>query len=268
MLKNRRHEEILEVLQRKGYISLVELVDELGASTATVRRDLAFLEEHNLLVRTHGGAVTASRSTSLEPSLKVKRGRMPEAKRVIGKAAAELVSPGETLLLDAGSTTWEVANCLPRQFNLDIVSNDLLILLQLGDIPSYNVVDPGGVVRKSVFSLMGHQPEAFVSSLRVNWTFLGADAIDPVFGITNANIEEVPLKQAMIRAAMRVVVVADHTKFGRTAFTRVSSLRDVHLVITDDGLDPALASAIREAGVELRVVPAEQQPNTNSKSPR
>jgi DeoR/GlpR family transcriptional regulator of sugar metabolism len=241
-------------LQKKGYVGLAELVDELGASSATVRRDLAYLEEHNLLVRTHGGAMTASRSTSLEPSLKVKRGRMPEAKRAIGQAAAALVSPGETILLDAGSTTWEVANCLPRQFHLEIVSNDLEILKLLADIPSFEVVDTGGVVRRSVYSLMGHVTENFIRSLRVNWTFLGADAIDPQYGITNVNLEEVPIKQAMIRAAMKAVIVADHTKFGCAAFASVGSLRDVHMVITDSGLSPELANAVREAGVELQLV--------------
>jgi DeoR/GlpR family transcriptional regulator of sugar metabolism len=261
MLKNQRHEEILEVLKRKGYVSLADLVAELGASAATVRRDLAYLEEHNLLLRTHGGAVTASRSTSLEPSLRVKRGRMTEAKHAIGRAAAVLVAPDETVLLDAGSTTWEVANCLPRQFNLNVVSNDLQILLLLADVPTFNTVDTGGVVRKSVYSLTGHPAEDFIRSLRVNWTFLGADAIDPVFGITNANMDEVPIKQAMIHAAVKVVVVADHTKFGRTAFARVGDLRDVHMVITDSGLSPELAAAVREAGVELRLVPVGEPPD-------
>lgn len=254
MLQNERHQRIIEAVRRDGYAEVSNLAEILGASGATIRRDLAYLEDQHLLMRTHGGAVLASGSTSQEPPLRVKRSRMVEAKRLIGRAAAELVSPGQTILLDAGSTTWQVAHHLLDHQHLVIVSNDLQILHHLADIPTFTVVDTGGVIRKSVYTLMGHRAESFIRTIHANWTFLGADAVHTEHGITNVNLEEAPIKQAMIRAGMKVVVVADHTKIDKVVFAKVCDLNEVHILITDSGIEEGLAAAIRETGVELQIV--------------
>lgn len=249
-----RQQAILSLLRSNGYQSIGDLAQHLDVSIATTRRDLTVLENSGLAVRTHGGALSLShRSTSHEPTLDDKQRKMVDEKRSIAELAASLVSPGETVLLDSGSTTWHVAQYLKEIRPLSVVSNDLRILWDLANTPGHTLIGTSGVVRSNVFSLLGPQTVEFLSGLNVNWTFLGADALDLGRGITNVNLEEAVVKRSMIRAARRVVVVADHTKFGRTAFAEVCDLHDVEMVVTDRGLSPEVFEEMRNAGVDVRM---------------
>jgi DeoR/GlpR family transcriptional regulator of sugar metabolism len=180
---------------------------------------------------------------------------MLEAKRLIGREAASLIKPGETVILDAGSTTWQIADNLRAEDDLTLISNDLQILLRLAALtPGCTVVSTGGLVRESVNALYGSEAERSVESLTVNWTFLGANGLHLERGITNSNLVTVSLRQAMIRAGKQVVVVADHTKFNQVALAHVCDLSEIDMIITDCGLDDQTASQFRDAGVEIRRV--------------
>jgi DeoR family transcriptional regulator of aga operon len=256
-----RLRHLLAVLKGNGYASVHSLAAELGVSVATVRRDLAALARSGAIARTHGGALSLSdRSTAYEPTMDQKRGRQRAEKEAIGRLAASLVHPGETLLLDAGSTTWHLARQLRGLGPLTVVSNDLTILETLGEAQQITVLDPGGTVRPHVFTLLGTQTLRVLEGLRVNWTFLGADAIDLEMGITNVNIEEVAVKQAMLRAGLRVAVLADHTKFGVRVLAQVCPLTQVQLILTDPGVPSSMVDRIRDLGVDLKIaeVPAEK----------
>jgi DeoR family transcriptional regulator of aga operon len=249
-----RLRHLLSVLKGNGYASVRSLAAELGVSVATVRRDLATLARSGSVARTHGGALSLSdRSTAYEPTMEQKRGRLRAEKEAIGLLAASLVHPGETLILDAGSTTWHLARQLRGMGPLTIVSNDLTILETLSEAQQITVLDPGGTVRPHVFTLLGTQTLRILEGLQVNWTFLGADAIDLEMGITNVNIEEVAVKQAMLRAGLRVGVLADHTKFGVRVLAQVCPLSRVQLIITDPGIPEQMAGRIRDLGVDLRI---------------
>jgi len=250
----RRQETILSLLRRGGYQSIHSLTETLDVSIATMRRDLTDLEEEGLVVRTHGGVFPLSdRSTSHEPTLDDKRRKMVAEKLAIGALAAKLVSPGETVIIDSGSTTWHVADQLKAIHPLTVASNDLRILWDLANTPGLTLIATSGVVRSHVFALLGAQTIEFLDGLNVNWTFLGADAIDPDRGITNVNIEEAAVKRAMIRAARKTAVVADHTKFGATTFSVVCDLNEVDFVLTDNGLGREMSDRVRETGVQLLV---------------
>lgn len=250
----KRQEAILSLLRRGGYQSIHSLTDTLNVSIATMRRDLTDLEDEGLVVRTHGGVLPLSdRSTSHEPTLDDKQRKMVAEKLAIGRLAATLVSPGETVILDSGSTTWHVAQQLKSIRPLTVATNDLRILWDLANSPGLTLIATSGVVRSHVFSLLGPQTIEFLDGLNVNWTFLGADAIDPLRGITNVNIEEAVVKRAMIRAARKTAVVADHTKFGATTFSAVCGLDEVDCVITDTGLGREMSDRVRKTGVLLMV---------------
>jgi DeoR family fructose operon transcriptional repressor len=255
MLVDRRRREILRILQKEGYVEVTDLAEVFAVSLATVRRDLLTLENEGLLVRTHGGAVSNSASTAWEPSWDSKRTKMLEAKRLIGREAASLIQPGETIILDAGSTTWHVADHLKPESRLTVISNDLQILLRLASLtPGCTVVSTGGVVRESIYVLYGSEAERFIKSLKVNWAFLGANGLDLERGLTNSNLVTVSLRKAMIQASKRVVVLADHTKFNQVALAQVCELSEIDMIITDTGLDEDTARRFRDAGVEIRQV--------------
>jgi DeoR/GlpR family transcriptional regulator of sugar metabolism len=255
MLADQRRRVILHTIQTEGYVEVTDLAEKFNVSMATVRRDLLALEDNGLLTRTHGGAIPISASTAWEPSWDSKRTTMLATKRLIGREAASLIKPGETIILDAGSTTWQIADNLKSEDNLTIVSNDLQILLRLSTLtPGCTVVSTGGLIRESLYALYGSEAERFVESLTVNWTFLGVNGLHLERGLTNSNLVTVSLRQAMIRAGKRVVVVADHTKFNQIALAHVCDLSEIDMIITDSGLDDETADQFRDAGVNVRKV--------------
>jgi len=164
------------------------------------------------------------------------------------------VHPGETVILDSGSTTWQVGQALKSKTPLTVVTNDIKILWDLANTPEFTLISAGGFLRPNVYTLLGSETVRFLENLTVNWTFLGADAVALQGGVTNVNLEEVAVKQAMIRAGRRTVLVTDRTKFGKTVFAKVCDLRRLDRIVTDAGLVPSLAQEMRAAGVSLQLV--------------
>jgi len=234
VLAEERRAILLRELQDKGYIEVTATASHLDVSAATVRRDLTRLEQEGHLIRTRGGAVRVGKSTTLELPYDIKRHRRIEEKRRIATAAAEMVHNGETIILDAGSTTYELALLLLRMRSLTVVTNDLHIAAKLASNPNITLVCTGGIARANVYTLLGPQVEAFLRTLRVNKTFLGADAIHPDGTIANVNLEEVAVKQAMIRAAGEVILLADSSKFDVVGFAKVCDFGEVDVLVTDD----------------------------------
>nr|MBC7244519.1 DeoR/GlpR transcriptional regulator [Chloroflexota bacterium] len=254
MLAEERRAILLDKLREKGYIEVAEIAVPLEVSPATIRRDLAHLERGGQLIRTRGGAVIAVPSTTLEPPYEIKRQRNIEQKRRIAAAAAEMVRDGETIILDAGSTTYELALLLARRRNLTVVTNDLQIAVKLAANPNIALVCTGGVARANVYTLLGPQTEAFLRTLRVNKTFLGADAIHEDGVIGNVVLEEVAIKQAMLHAGEQVIVLADSSKFGVIGFARVCDLGEVDVLITDTDVSTRALDMLKAWPVEVKLV--------------
>lgn len=209
------------------------LSQALGVSPATVRRDLTELEKQGLLRRTHGGALPLS-GTSFEPSFGQKSGEQVEEKRRIGAAAASLTRDGETVILDAGTTTMEIARALSGRRDLTAVTNSVSIAAELATMEGVHVILTGGDLRKNTMALVGPAAEAFLRTITADRVFLGINGIDPERGLTTPNLLEAATKQAMVRAASEVVVVADHTKLGRVAFAHVAGLDQVDRLVCDE----------------------------------
>lgn len=240
MRTGQRKREILRQLYLTGYVGAKQLADSLGVDGSTIRRDLDALEREGHLERTHGGARALAGAVDIPYA--VKRGEHLAAKQAIGARARDLVRDGDSLLLDAGSTTYALALALAGRRNLTIVTNDLLVGQAVVDYPGVRLLVAGGELLSYTYTLVGQRAIAFVEDLRVDWTFLGADAIDAASGITNTNTVEIQLKRAMLAAARTTVVLVDSSKFGRHALVRVAGLDEVDRIITDDGLDPAEAA--------------------------
>lgn len=248
-----RRQAILDAVRTTGYVRAAELTSILHVDASTIRRDMDRLERAGLIRRMHGGALPADPEDTIDTPYEVRRSQHAAAKTAIGRAAAELVEDGQTVLIDNGSTTYEVAAALKNHRGLTVVTNDLMVAMCLRSHGSHQVHVTGGLLLETVFTLVGPVATQAVEGLHVDWAFLGAEGVDAEAGITNINVVEIPLKRAMIAAARRVAVVADSSKLGRRSLATVCPMSDVDIVLTDDrfvaDIDPGLGSSLRVVSI-------------------
>jgi DeoR family transcriptional regulator of aga operon len=252
MRQPERLNAILEQLSLDGNLSVVEIARSLDVSPATVRRDLRLLEDQRMLERTHGGAVP--HGVLYELPLRYKSTRQPEQKRRIAREAASRVREGWAIGLTGGTTTTEVVRALVDVPRLTIVTNALNIAAEIAVRPNLKLVVTGGVARSESYELVGPIAEASLQGLNLDMAFLSVDGIASKAGLTTHHETEAASDRALMARAARVVVVADNSKLGATAFARICDLADVDEVITDDGADRAVLAAIRESGVAVTTV--------------
>ena len=253
ILAEERRAILLRELNENGYVQATELAERLNISAITIRRDLTQLEEEGLCVRKRGGAVPSAQSVTLELPYQVKQHNCIAEKKRIAQAAVRMVNHGSTIILDSGSTTYALALLLSQK-RITVVTNDLQIAVSLACNPNINLICTGGIARANVFSLHGSQVESFIRNLRVDITFLGADAIHEDGTVSNVSIEEAMIKQAMIGAAERTVLLADSSKFSKAGFARVCSLGQLDTVITDSGIAFDKQELLATMGVKVIVV--------------
>lgn len=244
-----RRGEILSLVQQNGEVSASELSELLGVSEVTVRSDLRALAQAGQVRRTRGGArrpLELHRESSLEET----RHKHAAAKRRIGRAAAALVQDGETVFLDVGSTTTEVARALsPTLHGVTVITNGLNIALELERLPNLQVIVTGGTLRPLQHSLVSPYALEVLGRIHADRLFLGCNGVSAAAGVTNANHEEAEIKRVMVRQAREVVVVADHSKLGQVSRAQVAPIGAVHTLITDrhaDGLSAELQASLAD----------------------
>lgn len=244
---------ILEHLGSGGNVRVTDLADEMGASLASVRRDLQLLESQHLLTRTHGGAVSSG--VLYELPMRYRGGRHHVEKRRIAQAAAALVTDGvSSVALSGGTTTTEVARVLGSRSGLKVVTNAINIAADLALRPAVTLFVCGGTARPESHELVGPLAEQALAQLNVDITFVGVDGISAGAGLTTHHEVEAATNRAMIRAAQRIVVVTDGSKVGRRAFANIAAIGAVTDLITDASADPEECRAIQEAGVGVVMV--------------
>jgi DeoR family transcriptional regulator of aga operon len=252
MLRSQRQAHIIAQLQAHGFVEIAQLCKELGTDRSTARRDLLDLARRGFVQRTRGGALAGAAIGNLDIPYAVKRSEHLHEKQAIGRAAAKLVGPSETVILDSGSTTYQVAVALRGRRDISVITNDLRIATTLAESPRAQLFVTGGILLESVYTLVGPQTVEQLRSLRVDRTFLGADAIHHSEGVTNITMVEVEVKRAMIAAARRVTVVADSSKFERRSVVPVCALGEVDEIVTDGNLPTEVRHLY---GDVLRTVP-------------
>ncbi|HWG02244.1 MAG TPA: DeoR/GlpR family DNA-binding transcription regulator [Trebonia sp.] len=252
MHKSARLSAILERLADGGTVDVGELAEELSASPATIRRDLAALERQRLLARTHGGAV--AHAVSYELPLRYKGIRYAEEKRRIAEAAAALVSEGMAVGLTGGTTATEVARALADHQGLTIVTNALNIASELGVRPNIKLIVTGGLARSQSYELSGPIAEGSLLGLNLDMAFIGVDGVDAKAGCTTHEEVEAHTNSVMIEHAKHVVLVADSSKIGKVAFARICPARAVDELISDTAANAAAVKALSDAGVRVTLV--------------
>lgn len=252
LLSEPRRRRILEWVQEEGSARVRDLAAAFGVSEATIRQDLERLEGDGHVKREHGGA-HLNTAPAAPGSMVLHHQENMDKKRRIGALAASLVADGETLILDAGTTTTEVANRLVQRRDLTIITNALNVAVILGGVLGNAVHMPGGQFKAPTLSLSGDASVEYFSRIYAAKLFLATAGVDLEAGLTYPSFADLQLKQAMIRAAARVILVADSTKIGRSAFTRLSTLDVVDSFVTDDGISDADMKAFESRGIEVLV---------------
>jgi DeoR/GlpR family transcriptional regulator of sugar metabolism len=247
-----RRAGILAWLQEEGSARVRTLAEAFDVSEVTVRQDLEKLEADGFIVREHGGAFLKSVTQQVR-AMALQHAENMDAKRAIGRAAAALVGDGETIILDSGSTTTEVAAQLHGRRDMTVITNALNIALMLGAQPGFDVHMSGGHFKAPTLSLSGDRSADYFRGLFAQTLFLATAAVDLRTGLTYPALSDIPVKRAMIEAAERVVLVADSSKIGRRSFTALGGIELVDVLVTDAGIAAADRSAIEQAGVEVMV---------------
>lgn len=248
MTGEERRQQLSEVLARRGFADLSLLVTELGVSESTIRRDLSQLEDEGIVRRTHGGAVFVSERISAL-NYAARESAAAAEKQAIGQAAARLIQDGETVLLDGGTTTFQIArNLLMR--SLQVVTNSLPIANLLGAASGIELIVIGGYIYPRTGVALGPLAQQELTSLHVNRAFMGVAGITEE-GLYNANVLMVETELQMMQSAEEIVIVADHSKFGRRALARLCGWDHVDQVVSDESLDPRWQQVVRAAGAQM-----------------
>ncbi|WP_439603412.1 DeoR/GlpR family DNA-binding transcription regulator [Devosia sp.] len=250
LLAEPRRRKILEWLQEEGSARVRDLSAAFEVSEATIRQDLERLEADGHISREHGGAFLKTLPRQVE-TLSLQHLENMDKKRKIGVRAASLVGDGETIILDAGSTTTEVAQGLLQRRELTVITNALNIALILGAVPGFAVHMPGGQFKAPTLSLSGDKSVEYFRDILAGKLFLATAGVSLEAGLTYPSFADLQLKQAMIKAAQHVYLVADSTKINRTSFTRLGTLDVIHSFITDDGIRDEDAREFERRGIEL-----------------
>jgi DeoR family transcriptional regulator, fructose operon transcriptional repressor len=258
LLVEQRRSQLLEIVRQSGFASLPELAEKLGVSESTVRRDLDYLEESGTAKRTHGGVFYAGPSPKL-PHFEERGPAQWDKKKHIAERTAALVEDGDTILLDGGSTTYEVARLLVGR-PLQVVTNSLPVANLFASTMAGNLVLIGGAVYPGTGVMLGPYANEMLTRLNVRRAILSVAGISER-GFFNNNLLLVETERAMMKAADQVVIVADSTKFGRQSLAHLCGLGEVHTVVADSDVKQEWREAISEVGVEMIV--AGQTEKTN-----
>ncbi|GAA3801438.1 DeoR/GlpR family DNA-binding transcription regulator [Sphaerisporangium flaviroseum] len=250
MYAEERQQEILRRARAIGRVDVVTLGEEFAVTTETIRRDLTVLERAGVLRRVHGGAIPVER-LGFEPELAARDEVMTAEKERIAKAAvAELPEDG-AIIIDAGSTTGRLVRILPADRELTVIVNSPPLATVLATRANLNVIMLGGRLRGRTLATVDDWALRPLSRLNVDVAFMAANGCSVAKGLTTPDPAEAAIKRAMIKAAKRSVLLADHTKFADTYLARFASVHEIDVVITDTGLDPATVADVVAAGPEV-----------------
>jgi len=253
LLTKERREKILELLIENNNVRVSMLSKLFGVSRETIRQDLLSLEKEGMIIKEHGGAIL-NRESIIDIAFSKRAREHAVQKRHIGMAAAELIKDGDTVILDAGTTTPYIARSIRTARNLTAITPSLKVTSELGGKEGVTVIMPGGVFNPLGYSLYGPQTEEFFLKINADKFFLAIHGVDVVKGLTEINIQIAHLKQVMMRSAREVILVADSSKFEEVEYAFVAPLTEVGTIITDTNLKEDIGEEIHRLGIKLILV--------------
>lgn len=248
-----RHKFILDKLNEAGIVHVADLSKELDVTVVTVRKDLKLLEDKGLLYRSHGSASLSSPYVNDKPVDEKKLVRVEE-KIKIAQVAVGLVEENDAIIIGSGTTVVSFAKMLPKNQKLTVLTAAMNVTLALIDAPDVEIVQLGGVVRKSSSSVVGNYAEEMMRNFACSKLFLSVDGISLDFGLTTSHMMEAHLNAQMIQSVQKTIVLVDSSKFGKKGFGKICNLEDIDMIITDAGIPDQYREKIEEMGIEVKVV--------------
>jgi DeoR family transcriptional regulator of aga operon len=245
-----RQNQILQLVTRSQRISVAELCETFAVSEATARRDLETLAGQGKVQRVHGGAIALTEAPPESPILQRDREQADEKTR-IGLAAALLVRDGETVFLGSGTTVLEVARALRTRPGLTIITNSLPVVNVFAGLENIDVICLGGMLRDNELSFIGHITQQALAEVRADKVIMGTRAISLEHGLTHEYLPETMTDRAILKAGQEIIVVADHTKFGRAATVLLAPLESIHTIVTDGQTRQDFIHAVQEKGIRV-----------------
>jgi DeoR family transcriptional regulator of aga operon len=245
-----RQNQILQFVLRSQRISIEELCENFSVSAATARRDLETLASKGKVQRVHGGAIALNQAPP-EQSILQRQDEQSQEKFRIGQAAAALIHDGETVFLGSGTTVLEAARALRERRNLTVITNSLPVVNTLAGAEGITVICLGGMLRDSELSFIGHITEQTLAEVRADKVLIGTRAISLEHGLTHEYLPETMTDRAILNAGKEIIVVADHTKFGRAAAVLLAPLGRIHTIVTDGQTPQNFVDAVQENGIRL-----------------
>jgi DeoR/GlpR family transcriptional regulator of sugar metabolism len=253
MMAEERRTQILQTVRNVGRVKVNELVSRFNTSAVTIRNDLNELHQRGLVLRSHGGAVLPDKILRESPVYERLKAYSDE-KRRIGAMAATLINDGETIILDSGTTTLEIARQIKKKQGLQIITNGVNIAAELLDAPDAQVFIVGGTVRRESASISGRFTEEMFDQFSADKLFLSGAGCDLDFGVSGANLEETMVNRAMLRISREIILVADASKFSKRSMTRIAPFAEIDTVISDTSLDEETQIKLRAQGCNLILV--------------
>jgi DeoR family transcriptional regulator, aga operon transcriptional repressor len=253
LLNEERRRTILELINREGRVLVNELATTFNTSQVTIRKDLEILHADGLLHRTHGGALPSREGALADPTLREKEKLHRKEKLRIAEVAASMVSEGQVVILDSGTTTTAIARALRSFHNLTVVTNAVNIVSELSGT-DVEVIVTGGALRKNSFSLVGPIAEETLRRLSADILFLGVDGFDVSYGLSTPNLLEAKVNRIMVEVSKTTVAVCDSSKFGRRSLALIAPPIGMQHVITDHGISKSDLKALRKAGINVALV--------------
>lgn len=252
---NERRADILQILNQNNRVMVNELCEKYGLSEVTIRKDLEILKNRSLLFRIRGGAIRipSINIDGKDVGIESKRLFHFKQKKAIGKLAASLIKENETIIIDSGTTTMEVAKNLHNFQNLTIVTNAIDIALEVSKYNRFSVIMLGGHLRESSLSTVGPLAESVLKVCYCDKLFLGVDSINIDEGISTPNIEEANINQTMITMAKETIAVLDSSKFNKRSFAFIAKVKDIDGIVTDEDIPRQILSDLREKKIEVHV---------------
>ena len=249
-----RRQQIAQLLEVQQRVTVPELSQAFAVSEVTIRKDLAWLESHKIATRTHGGAVLATNNNAAEMGFDVREHLQHSEKDRIGAAAADYVQNGETIFLDASTTSLAMAHFLKSKRELTVVTNGLRTGMELAGSPGLSVLMPGGMLRSESLSLVGTWGKAVFQEIHIGKAFVSARGFTFTEGLTDVSSEEVNLKRSLVETTKEVIAIIDHSKWDQLAFATFCPPERVRLIITDSKAPRILVEQAQERGIEVWMV--------------
>ena len=248
-----RRDQILRFVTQEGKATVSEFIDKFQVSGATIRRDLEFLERQNLIQRAHGGAMSRS-GVLFEPDYSEQKERFLEEKKRIGREASKLVQEGEVIFLEASTTVLQLAKYIRNRRSLTIVTNSLDIVREFDGNKEIDLVLTGGALKRRTHALIGPLTEISLHEVRLDKAFMGISALDVSYGMTMATLEEAQTRKKIHQATNKIIILSDHSKFGKQNFAYIAPVDSIDILITDKGIPKETKRDIEKMGTEVRIV--------------